>query len=98
MSNTCCGSFDVSINSGTLACMRNAISYWLILVSISGSATVLFRNLLIELTASMTARCPFVSTPLGLLMYNTGSPVEWKCTPWNRLGKKPLCHCREAIG
>src|SRR5439155_14571411 len=37
-------------------------------------------------------------TPCGFFTYRTGSPLERNSTPWNRLGKNPLCHCREAIG
>jgi hypothetical protein len=33
------GSFDTSISSGTLLCMRKAISYCVIRVAISGSST-----------------------------------------------------------
>ena len=39
MSSIFFGSFVKSISPGTLACMRNAISYWAIRVVISGSAT-----------------------------------------------------------
>ena len=37
-----------------------------------------------------------VVTPAGLVTYRTGSPLERNSTPWNWLGRKPLCHCREA--
>jgi hypothetical protein len=33
------GSFERSVSSGTLACMRNAISYWLVRVRVSGPAS-----------------------------------------------------------
>ena len=46
-----------SISSGTLVCMRKAISYWAMRVAISGSSTVSCRSLFSALTASITSRC-----------------------------------------
>ncbi len=48
---------EMSISSGTLVCMRKAISYWLMRVAISGSAAVSLRSWLSSATASTTSRC-----------------------------------------
>ena len=37
MSSVFSDSSEMSVNSGTLVCIRNAISYWLMRVAISGS-------------------------------------------------------------
>ena len=57
------GSLDTSISSGTLACMRNAISYWLMRVAISGSSTSSCRRRLSACTLSTTSRCCSTLTP-----------------------------------
>ena len=51
------GSSERSINSGTLACIRNAISYCAMRVAISGSSTMLFVHAFSFCTASTTSCC-----------------------------------------
>ena len=49
---------DMSTRSGTLVCIRNAISYCAMRVRISGSASALFRMRLSALTASIDLAGP----------------------------------------
>ena len=39
-----------------------------------------------------------VITPFGLDTWRTASPFDRNSTPWKRLGRNPLCHCRAAMG
>ena len=71
-SRMCCGSLLMSSSSGTLVCMRKAISYWLMRVAISGSVD---RSLSIrsrDCTASTKSRCAFCVTPAGFFEIEDG--------------------------
>ena len=92
--------FDRSISSGTLVCIRNAISYWLMRVAISGSSTrssCSWFELLRRRRPRRAARP--ASTPGGVAdVEHRVALARGTATPWNWLGRKPLCHCRAAIG
>src|SRR4051812_40545810 len=92
------GSWLIVINSGTLACILNAISYCAMRVDISGSSTTASNFPLIAFTALITSCCCSRVTPGGFPKYKTGSPFPRRFTPWNLLGKNPLDHCLAAIG
>ena len=64
-SSVCLDSPDSSVSSGTLACMRKAISYWLMRVAISGSSTAALWIRFIACTVSTTSRCSCGPTPFG---------------------------------
>ncbi len=87
-------SFPRSVSSGTLVCMRKAISYWAMRVCVSGSpkrSKVFWFNLP---SASSIARRSPGTTPGGFFTYKTGSPLPRSFTPSNLDGKKPLVHMR----
>lgn len=54
ISSVAADSFEMSISSGTLACIRYAISYWLMRVAISGSPTMPRFCSFSDFTASST--------------------------------------------
>jgi hypothetical protein len=56
------------VSSGTLACIRKAISYWAIRVAISGSFCSAARKPLSRVISSTTCRCVLWQTPSGLPM------------------------------
>ena len=90
MSSTSCGSFEKSVSSGTLVCIRYAISYCAMRVAISGSPkSCSFSSLSFARSSSIPRRTSRLM-PSGFDRYSTGSPLPRNFTPWNRVGRKPL--------
>ena len=75
------GSFEMSISSGALICIRYAISNALTRVAISGSPMTSSRASLSSLITSSVRRCIFSVIPAGLERKSTGSPLFLKGTP-----------------
>src|ERR1039458_7806322 len=90
ISNTLAGSLLMSIRSGTLDCMRKAISYCAMRVRISGSWVALYSRRFSAFTACTDSLCAASLTPGGFRTCSTASPKEFSFTPWNRLGRMPL--------
>ena len=78
-----------SVSSGTDVCMRNAISYWAMRVSISGSPNARAASC-VQLADAVEHRrgALAASTPGGLDRYSTGSPPVRNRTPWCCAGQE----------
>ena len=75
-------SSEMSISSGTLLCMRKAISYWLIRVAISGIVHHrVVQSIQLVDRIDHVAAVRAASIPGGLPTYSTGSPLHRKRTP-----------------
>ena len=70
-----------SVSSGTLACIRYAISYCAIRASISGSPKLSDASAFNAPVASSIRRRVGSSIPSGLERYRTGSPCDRNRTP-----------------
>src|ERR1039458_10572218 len=98
ISSTLAGSLLMSTKSGTLDCMRKAISYCATRVRISGSWVALYSRRFSAFTAWTDSLCAASLTPGGFRTCSTASPKELSFTPWKRLGRMPLDHWRAAMG
>ncbi len=95
MLRTSFGSLEMSVSSGTDVCIRNAISCWLMVVSISGSPISARCLRLRSSSESSMRRLILALIPFGFERKRTGSPVDWNADPWCLDGRNPLPHMRE---
>ena len=89
----------MSISSGTLACIWNAISYWAMRVAISGSSTSASYCALSALIASTTSPCCVArdARRVAQIQHRVALAAQMHALETGSAGS-PTDHCRAAIG